>query len=257
MQRRGLAPGTIRTRLNHVRSILRGAVRDRLIPSDPSAGVSAPRTRRREAAMTIPTEQQVGAIFDAAPPPLRALVALCAFAGLRLAEAVAVQVDDVDFLRRQLHVRRQAQRIPGGSVEIRPPKYGSERTVYIPDGVVAILSEHLAFVESRDGWLYVAGDGLPPRESTLHHRWVRTLEAAGVGRFRMHDLRHFYASGLIADGCDVVTVQRALGHSSPSTTLNTYSHLWPTAAYRTRRAAANLLNQSRQRIELKVNGPSA
>jgi site-specific recombinase XerD len=45
---------------------------------------------------------------------------------------------------------------------------------------------------------------------------------------KQHDLRHFYASGLIANGCDVVTVQRALGHSNATTTLATYSHLWPT-----------------------------
>ena len=45
--------------------------------------------------------------------------------------------------------------------------------------------------------------------------------------FTLHDLRHFYASGLIAAGCDVVTVQHALGHSPPTITLNTYVHLWP------------------------------
>ena len=65
--------------------------------------------------------------------------------------------------------------------------------------------------------------------------------AAGLEQFRLHDLRHFYASGLIADGCDVVTVQRALGHAKATTTLNTYAHLWPTAEDRTRRAAGNLL----------------
>lgn len=45
--------------------------------------------------------------------------------------------------------------------------------------------------------------------------------------YRLHDLRHFFASGLIAAGCDVVAVQRALGHSSASITLTAYSHLWP------------------------------
>ena len=45
---------------------------------------------------------------------------------------------------------------------------------------------------------------------------------------------------VIADGCDVVTVQHALGHSSASITLNVYSHLWPKAEDRTRAAAANL-----------------
>ena len=55
----------------------------------------------------------------------RAYVALCAFAGLRKAEAAAVQVGDIDFLRRQLTISRQLQR-DGSGYAIRPPKYGSE-----------------------------------------------------------------------------------------------------------------------------------
>jgi integrase len=61
--------------------------------------------------------------------------------------------------------------------------------------------------------------------------------------YRLHDLRHFYASGLIREGCDVVTVQRALGHSSAAVTLTTYGHLWPDANDRTRKAAGELFNQ--------------
>jgi hypothetical protein len=57
----------------------------------------------------------------------------------------------------------------------------------------------------------------------------------------LHDLRHFHASGLIAAGCDVVTVQRALGHSSATITLTAHSHLWPTAEDRTRAATAGLV----------------
>ncbi|WP_404502675.1 tyrosine-type recombinase/integrase [Arthrobacter sp. GAS37] len=72
-------------------------------------------------------------------------------------------------------------------------------------------------------------------------RWKQAREAAGIGGFTLHDLRHFYASGLVADGCDVVTVQRALGHAQPSITLNTYSHLWPTAEDKTRTAGSRLI----------------
>lgn len=61
---------------------------------------------------------------------------------------------------------------------------------------------------------------------------------------RLHDLRHFYASGLICAGCVVVTVQRALGHSSAAITLTTYSHLWPDANDRTRKAAEEPLEAS-------------
>lgn len=60
----------------------------------------------------------------------------------------------------------------------------------------------------------------------------------------MHDLRRFYASGLIAAGCDVVTVQRALGRASAQTTLRTYSHLWPTAKDKTWAAHGGLARGS-------------
>ncbi len=58
--------------------------------------------------------------------------------------------------------------------------------------------------------------------------WRTLRDKVGI-EYRLHDLRHFFASGLIAAGCDVVTVQRALGHSSAAITLTTYSHLWPDA----------------------------
>ncbi|HEY8621464.1 MAG TPA: tyrosine-type recombinase/integrase [Dermatophilaceae bacterium] len=78
----------------------------------------------------------------------------------------------------------------------------------------------------------------------MGHRWRRALKQAGVSGVRLHDLRHYFASGLIAAGCDVVTVQRALGHARATTTLDTYSHLWPTAEDRTREAAASLMLES-------------
>src|SRR3954451_1913895 len=95
----GLAPGTVHTRVQNVRAVLRGAVRDRMIATDPSDGVALPRRRRREHAMSIPTPPQVGALLAAADDRFAAFVALCAFGGLRLGEAAALQVGDVDFLR--------------------------------------------------------------------------------------------------------------------------------------------------------------
>lgn len=68
------------------------------------------------------------------------------------------------------------------------------------------------------------------------------MRDAGLTDFALHDLRHFYASGLITAGCDVVTVQRALGHKKATVTLDTYSHIWPTAEDRTRTAAQGLMD---------------
>lgn len=249
----GLAPGTVETRFRNVRSVFRAARKDRVIASDPTEAVTLPRKRRAEHAMTIPTPQQVGAIITAAEVWFRPFIGLCAFAGLRLGEAAAVKIDDIDFLRRTLTVSRQAQRRAGAGLEIRAPKYGSERTVYLPDELVTMLSEYVRNVGVRpEGWLFVGMDGAPPHSNTIGRWWRKALEDAGLpapvdagkrtsAAFHLHDLRHFYASGLIAQGCDVVTVQRALGHSTASTTLNVYSHLWPTAEDRTRKAAAALM----------------
>jgi integrase len=106
-----------------------------------------------------------------------------------------------------------------------------------------MLAAHVEHVGVRpDGWLFVgAGDG-PPHQNTVGYWWRKTLRDAGLPGLKLHDLRHFYASGLIAEGCDVVTVQRSLGHATATTTLNTYSHLWPAAEDRTRKAAEAMMS---------------
>ncbi|MDE0777161.1 MAG: site-specific integrase [Nocardioides sp.] len=235
----GLAPGTIKTRFVNVRSVFRAALRDGMLAKDPTEKIRLPRQRKREASMEIPAPEQLRRILNASEPRFRAFVSVCAFAGLRLGEAAALQVGDVDFLRRTLHVRRQVQRAGGGSVEIRLPKYGSERSIPIPDHLVQVLAEHVALGLVGE-WLFADAEDVPPHQNTVGYRWRATLKRAGLADVRLHDLRHFYASGLIAAGCDVVTVQRNLGHAKSTTTLETYSHLWPTAEDKSRAAAATI-----------------
>ncbi|MGE5698047.1 MAG: tyrosine-type recombinase/integrase [Candidatus Sericytochromatia bacterium] len=255
----GLSPGTVGTRFRNIRTVFRAAKKDRVIANDPSEGIALPRQRRPEHAMTIPTPEQVGQIIAAAEVWFQPFIAMCAFAGLRLGEAAAVKIDDIDFLRRAMTVSRQVQRRAGHEPDIRAPKYNSERVVYLPDDLVTMLSEYVRNVGVRpEGWLFVGMDGAPPHSNTIGRWWRKALKDAGLppppadktrkrqasAAFHLHDLRHFYASGLIAQGCDVVTVQRALGHSSATTTLNVYSHLWPTAEDRTRKAAAAMMKHT-------------
>ena len=199
--------------------------------------------------MRIPTPDEVRAILAAADDWFRPFIALCAFAGLRLGEASAAQLSDVDFLRRTITVERQVQRSSGDAraagevVAIVPPKYGSERVVFVPDELTAMIAWHVEHVGVRgdEAWLFVGQGGMPPHGNTIAYWWRKTTEAAGVKGVRLHDLRHYFASGLIAAGCTVATVQRALGHASPSTTLNKYTHLWPTAEDHTRKAAGAMM----------------
>lgn len=239
----GLAASTIRTRWNYVHMAMQGAIQDRIIATDPSQGVSLPRVRRSEAAMTIPSAEQVRDALDHAPEQFRAFVALAAFAGLRLGEAAGLQVGDVDFLRRTVAVHRQVQGQTKATIEIVPPKYRSERTIAVPEALTDLLSWHVreVGVHGNERWLFASGSDRLNRNNA-GNLWRATRKAAGLPEeYTLHDLRHFYASALIAAGCDVVTVQRALGHQSAQITLGVYAHLWPTAEDRTRSAAADLM----------------
>lgn len=257
MHNRGLAPGTIRTRVWYVRGVFREAVKDRIVASDPSERVQISSVPRRPGSMKLPKTEEVGRLLTVADDEFAVFVALCAFAGLRLGEAAALQVGDVDFMRRNLRVERQVQRIGGGQVEVRAPKRGSERTVPLAPALVDLLAAHVAAREiggRPTAYLFAGKDGQPPHQNTIGHRWRRTREAAGLGAVRLHDLRHFFASGLINAGCDVVTVQDALGHSKASITLDTYSHLWPNGEDRTRAAAAKLMAAATQACGAPTSG---
>ncbi|WP_260430905.1 site-specific integrase [Nocardioides sp. LS1] len=242
----GLAPGTIKTRYVNVRSVFRAAVKDRVVGSDPTDGVRLPRGRRADVAMSIPTPEEVGQLMAVADERFQPFIGLCAFAGLRLGEAAGVQLGDVDFLRKSLKVSRQVQRVKGGEIDVRAPKYGSERVIYLADSLVHVLAEHVAAhgTSGTNRWIFAGEGDDPPHQNTVGYWWRKALRDAGLTNIKLHDLRHFYASGLIAAGCDVVTVQRSLGHTKASTTLNTYAHLWPTAEDRTRKAAESIMSAS-------------
>lgn len=174
-----------------------------------------------------------------------AFIAMCGFAGLRRGEASALRVSDVDFLRKEINVSRQVQWTDDGQMEIRPLKYGSERTVF-PDRLVALLAEHVRLY--RPGTTPTGG--CFPAAVTQHcppmrPRWpgpgasCATKSASRTGCTTFGTSTSADVSGPVA-----TTVQRALGHSSAAITLTTYSQLWPDANDRTRKAAGELLDQS-------------
>lgn len=142
MQDRKLEATTIRTRYANVHNVLRAAVRDRFMARDIAERIRLPPARKSAAAMLIPTPAEVGDVIGIADG-FAAFIAVCAFAGLQRGEASALRMSDVDFLRKEMRVSRQVQWTDDGQMEICGPKYGGERTVFIPDGLVNMLSEHV------------------------------------------------------------------------------------------------------------------
>jgi integrase len=112
----------------------------------------------------------------------------------------------------------------------------SIRTVPLADAVLEALAGHVAaFPPGPDGLVVTYIDERPVRRNRFGAMWRQTCARAGLA-FRYHDLRHHFASALIAGGCSVKVVQKALGHASARETLDTCGHLWPYSEDLTRRA---------------------
>jgi integrase len=220
-----LAPSTVETVFAVLRSLMQSAVDDGLIPANPCSRVPLPHVEPR-VVEPLPAAAIV-ALADKITARYRVTVWLAAGLGLREGEALGLVVPKVDFLRRRVHVHRQAQH--GKLVELKTK--ASRRTIPADDMILGEITRHM----QRDGWapgpeqVIVTNRvrGMVQRGS-FNECWREAVERAGLPKgTRYHDLRHFYASGLIKANCNPKVVQSRLGHATMPETWDTYGHLFP------------------------------
>jgi site-specific recombinase XerD len=201
--RRGLAPATIARRLSAVRSFLRYT----LGPANVPEAALAPRRPRRlpNAPKVAEVEMLVTSLDGDGPISTRnvALIELVYSCGLRSAEAVGLDLADVDFEREALHVHGK-----GGRDRVVPlgEHAAHALAVYLRDGRPRL-------VQGAENALFLSVRGRRLDTSTLR-RLLRNP----------HRLRHAYATHLLEGGADLRTIQELLGHASLSTT-QIYSHV--------------------------------
>jgi integrase len=131
---------------------------------------------------------------------------------------------DIDSGRKKGRVRDDGHALRFVEVTVNGPKTWSLAAALHPEISSALDAAQDRAANEIVGWVAShATTRVGPRG-----RWRSTRADAGLN-FKLHELRHYLASGLIAAGCDVVTVQRAMGHASATTTLSTYADLWPSA----------------------------
>lgn len=219
MKAEGLEQSTIYARYRRMKQVMEAAVEEGILRRSPCTKATVPGMGQRE--QQIPTTGQVWALYGAVPEGLKPAVLLGAFAGLRAGEAVALRVDDVDFMRGEIKPKVQH-----GGVELKTDS--SKWPVPIADDMALELSKYAGRGFSDTLVQSAYGRAMTPNRMQVMVK--RSADALGFYEaFRFHDLRHFYASLLISEGLDVVTVQHCMRHASATTTLRTYSHLWPDA----------------------------
>jgi len=199
-----LAPSTIARKLAAVRAFLRHALGRARVPVAPLA----PRRGRRlpDAPREAEVEASLAALEGEGPVALRnrTLVELVYSAGLRSAEAVGLDLGDVDFEQELVHVRSG--------------KGGKDRVVPLGEEAAHWLARYLR--DARPQLARGANDAL-----FLSVRG-RRLDTSTLRRLvpHPHRLRHAFATHLLEGGADLRTIQELLGHSSLSTT-QVYSHV--------------------------------
>jgi integrase len=215
-----LAPSTVHTVHAVLHRLLRQAVRDQLLPSNPAEGIELPRRERKEWE-PLPAAS-ITALADAIYPRFRVAVWLAADAGMREGEVLGLTVGRVRFLERRIEVRQQLQN--GVLCELKTRK--SRRNIPVDGMVITEVARHLEQWPS-DHLLITTDRGGPVSRSLFGHHWRQAAAKAGLPGEKFHSLRHWYASVMIRAGLNVKLVQERLGHSTALETLGTYLHIWP------------------------------
>jgi integrase len=215
------------------------AVDDRLINYNPTVKAKLPRLERRRRRRSPLTMEETNRLVQTAmQTPLGPLIYVAVKTGMREGELFALQWEDIDWQQRQVHVRRNVQRIRenGKAVVVftTPKSEAGNRIINVGPATLKVLQQQLETVAllralSKESWqehnlVFPSTVGTPRNPSNLRKHYNQLLAAAGVPKITFHDLRHMAASIMLNNGVPVLVASHILGHAQPSTTMNMYGH---------------------------------
>jgi integrase len=237
----GYSKNTIRLIKAALSTVLSDACDDGYLPTNPAFGAGRKRGKRADVLSAAERLQKIrplswdqrDALLAEAAVDRRhaALVATLAKAGLRPGEGFALKVGDVD--SKNLTVRVERSATDDGSV--KDTKTHETRTVDLTPDLAATLKRHVTWLKAEalkagtgePEWLFPRADGSLMNKDYVGGVFRRLLKKAGLPHHRVYDLRHTYASLLLAEGAPITYVSAQLGHSSPATTLRYYARWIP------------------------------
>lgn len=227
----------------YIRTVLRVALNRALkwgyVDRNVAALTDPPRQERTERTPLTP-EQARAFLHEAEGDRFEALYLITALLGLRLGEGLGLRWQDIDLDSATLRVRQAVQRVDGHLIIKEPKTSKSRRTLTLPSVAVENLRRHRdrqafeagsARIWHEQGLVFTNSIGGPLEPSNVLKHYKATLRAAGLPEQRFHDLRHYAATFMLAQGVPMRVVMDILGHSQMATTADLYAHVMP-AAYR-------------------------
>ncbi|MCH1617772.1 tyrosine-type recombinase/integrase [Streptococcus gallolyticus] len=185
---------------------------------------------------TVKEFQQFLTLFEPEEYNIKLLFTLLFFSGLRLGEALALTWQDIDFSTNTIHITKSVYVNKGVSyISSTKTKAGTRRII-----INKKLSQELQYWQQQQKHLLeqFTSDSMSLQvfqsspimitKNSIEKQYKKILERdATLKKIRIHDFRHSHASLLINQGEDYLVVKERLGHASITTTIDTYSHLYP------------------------------
>lgn len=225
-----VAEGLSAKSINHFLTTI-GTVFNWAIDSGYSTFNSVQRVKRLKVSkieMEFLDHKEIEAILKEAKenyPDFYPLILTAIYSGMRRGEILGLTWDYVNFKDNKIKVVYSLYK-----GKLYEPKTGySKREIQMPPYVMNELKEWKKYcIESELGLVFPSETGeFMDADNMIKRRFNKVLENAEVKRIRFHDLRHTYASLLVAKDLNIKYIQRQMGHSSFEITMNTYAHLMP------------------------------
>jgi integrase len=231
-----LSASTVR----QVHAIIRRAFRQAIlwgwIAVNPATNATPP--RQAKADLSPPNPNQVAELLHAAharDPEVGNFLHIAATTGARRGEICAIRWRNIDTKLKTLTIESAIVEVRGG-IQEQDTKTHSHRRLALDDDTLKVFESQRLIARGRaaligaevsqDAYVFSrepsGSIAWTPTSMTKH--FVALRNSLGYDNMRLHDLRHFAATRLIAEGVPVRTVSGRLGHANPSTTLSVYSH---------------------------------
>jgi integrase len=235
---------------------LQTAVEAEVLAKNPASGARPKRRASDEFEGKIWSPKEL-ATFErfAQSDRLYALWRIFAWTGMRRGEGLGLKWGDLRLDARCVAVRRALVETEG-SVYLTLPKRNQIRVIELDGETIAVVKCHRRKMAAErrtsrlpratdDDFVFTRPDGEHLNPSRVTHKFNDLVEASGLPRIRLHDLRHTHASHLLEAGANIKVVQERLGHADVVITLKIYAHLLPNTQRRAVEGLTRFYNQHR------------
>ncbi len=231
-----LAPKTILDHHRVISKILSTAVKWGLLEKNVAMRADPPKVPHREISYLNEKEvRQMLTLLEKEPIQYQTMITLLVYTGIRRGELCGLQWKDIDFENQVMHVVRSAQYIGNKTMITKEPKTKSGiRHFSLSIHACILLKKYKRWqleqkLNAGDRWeesdrLFTSWNGKPIHPDTVTDWFSKFIKRSGLPYVTLHSLRHTNATLMIAEGTDVCTVSRRLGHANTATTLNIYAH---------------------------------